>query len=110
MVYQPLWISLWRTPVVGVALVGVALIVGLGEAFGYLRGSIAVAFALGTIVFGIRFFHFVMAAPPDPDVADVSGYGLRYVCSMCGLELSVEVAAKDRAPSHCMEPMVLVQK
>ena len=90
-------------------LLGGALVVALGEAFGYLRGSVAVAFALGTIVFGIRFFHFVMAAPPEPDVADVSGYGLRYVCSMCGLELSVEVAAKDRAPSHCMEPMVLVR-
>jgi hypothetical protein len=28
---------------------------------------------------------------------------------MCGLELKVEIAAKDRAPSHCMEPMVLVR-
>ena len=41
-------------------------------------------------------------------MADVAKYELRYVCTMCGLELKVEKAARDKAPTHCMEPMVLV--
>jgi hypothetical protein len=61
------------------------------------------------LVFGARYIHSVVSAPPEPEIADVSEYGLKYVCTMCGLELKIEVAAKDKAPSHCMEPMVLVR-
>jgi hypothetical protein len=57
--------------------------------------------------YGIRQMRSMVTSPPDPDVSDISDYGLRYVCTMCGLRLKVEVAARDKAPSHCMEPMVL---
>lgn len=92
-----------------VAVAAAVLFFALGEGFGYVRTGVALVVALGLTTFGIRYLHFVLSSPPEPDVADVSDYGLRYVCTMCGLELKVEVAARDRAPTHCMEPMVLVR-
>ena len=81
----------------------------LGHFFGYLRAGIAIAMFLVLFSFALRQLHGIANSPPDPELADVSDYGLKYVCSMCGLELRVEVAARDRAPSHCMEPMKLVR-
>lgn len=88
----------------GLALVA---IVALGPTFGFVRAAIAVTMFVVMATFGTRQVRSMMKAPPEPELADVSGYGLKYVCTMCGLELRVEVAAKDRAPSHCMEPMEL---
>ncbi len=85
------------------------MLVWLGESYGYLRAAIAIAMFTAIFLLGARFMQFVVAAPPDPELADVGEYGLKYVCTMCGLQLKVEVAAKDRAPTHCMEPMVLVR-
>ncbi len=93
----------------GVLVLAVGLLVGLGQEFGYWRAVAAVAFFLLIARFGIRWIRSAVTSPPEPEIADVSEYGLRYVCTMCGLELKVEIAAKDRAPSHCMEPMVLVR-
>ena len=77
--------------------------------YGVIRTLLALGMGLLILAFGVKYVHSVIAAPPEPELADVSDYGLRYVCTMCGLELKVEVAAKDRAPTHCMEPMVLVR-
>lgn len=93
------------SPLVLVALLGA--FVGLGTMFGFLRAGIALLMAWAIGSFGVRQMRGMLAAPPEPDVTDVSDYGLRYVCSMCGLQLKVEVAARDKPPSHCMEPMVL---
>jgi hypothetical protein len=93
------------------SLIGVLalLIVTLGELYGYLRAVIGLAMFLGIVVVGIRWIHSAVTSPPEPELADVSDYGLKYVCSMCGLELKVEIAAKDKPPTHCMEPMTLVR-
>lgn len=90
-------------------VVAVALVVLLGELFGYVRAIVGVVLFYLVFVVSVRYMHFLVSAPPDPEIVDVSEYGLKYVCTMCGLELRVEVAAKDRAPTHCMEPMVLVR-
>jgi hypothetical protein len=90
-------------------VVVVGSVVLLGELFGYARALVGVVLFYLFFVVSVRYMHFLVSAPPDPELADVSEYGLKYVCTMCGLELRVEVAAKDRAPSHCMEPMVLVR-
>jgi hypothetical protein len=90
----------------GAALVAV---IALGPIFGFVRTILAVAMFLAILTFGSRQVRSMFRAPPEPELADVSAYGLKYVCTMCGLELKVEIAAKDRAPSHCMEPMVLVR-
>lgn len=93
-------------PVMAAVLIGG---VGLGLAFGFARALIAVTMFLVIAALGIRRVRKAVSLPPDPEIADVSDYGLKYVCTMCGLELKIETAARDRPPTHCMEPMVLVQ-
>lgn len=82
----------------------------LGYFFGYFRAAVAVALFFGILIVGTRYLDSLMRAPAEPEISDVSGYGLRYVCSVCGLELKVEKAAKDTAPRHCTEPMELVRE
>lgn len=87
----------------------VVVFVLLGQAYGYLRAVIGAVMFFAIASFGIKWVRSAVTSQPEPEIADVSEYGLRYVCTMCGLELKVEVAAKDRAPTHCMEPMVLIR-
>lgn len=91
------------------AFVVLALIVVLARPFGYWRAAVALAMAGGILYVGLSYFRSAGEVPPDPEAEDVSDGSLRYVCTMCGLELKVEVAASDKAPSHCREKMVLVQ-
>jgi hypothetical protein len=97
-------VKLW---VAALAAVAVAV---LGAFFGYVRAAVAVAMFAGILLVGVRYIASIAAAPPEPEVADVGEYGLKYVCTMCGLELKIEKAARDRAPMHCLEPMVLVRE
>ncbi|HEX2057330.1 MAG TPA: hypothetical protein VHI71_03080 [Actinomycetota bacterium] len=83
-------------------------VVLLGQSFGYLRAAVGIAMAAGIFYLGLAYFRGAAQMPPEPDVEDVSDESLRYVCTMCGLELKVEVAASDKAPTHCREKMVLV--
>lgn len=85
-------------------------VVVLGIPFGFLRAAVAVAMFVVILVIGARYVGTVVTVPPEPEVSDVRDYGLRYVCTMCGLELKVEKAARDKAPTHCMEPMVLTRE
>lgn len=91
-------------PVVALLAVGVLL----GIAFGYVRSALALAFAAVVVWLGASYFKAAGEVPPDQEAADVSDSSLKYVCSVCGLELKVEVATTDRAPTHCRESMVLV--
>lgn len=84
------------------------LLLVLGPEFGYLRTAVALLMAAAILYVGLSYFGSAGEVPPDPEIEDVSDGSLRYVCTMCGLELKVEVAASDRAPSHCREKMVLV--
>ena len=93
--------------VAGLAVVAIGV---LGYLYGYVRGVVAVAMFLAIVLVGTRFVRQMVIAPPEPEVTDVSAYGLKYVCENCGLELKVEKAAKDRPPSHCTEPMKLVRE
>ena len=91
------------------AALALVVVVTLGSVFGWFRTSIAVAMFAVIAVLGIRYLSFMLAPPPEPEITEVAGYGLKYVCTMCGLELRVEKVAKDRPPTHCMEPMELVR-
>jgi hypothetical protein len=92
----------------GTVLVVVS-IVALGYFYGYLRAAVGVGLFVGIVAFGLRYWRDVGLVPPEPEVTDVGEYGLKYVCTVCGLELRVEVAARDKAPTHCMEPMQLIR-
>ena len=89
------------------AVVAVAV---LGSFYGYIRAAVGVAMFFGIAYFGVRYVAQLGVIPPEPEIADVRDYGLKYVCRMCGLELRVEKAARDKAPTHCMEPMELVRE
>lgn len=112
-VYPPLWKTLWErgAGMTGLLMVGaVAALAVLVYLYGFLRAGIAAAMFLGIVLVGTRFVRQMVVAPPEPEVTDVSEYGLKYVCENCGLELRVEKAARDRPPSHCTEPMKLVRE
>jgi hypothetical protein len=89
-------------------LMGIALVI-LGRFFGYARAGIVVVVFTALFVFGFRYWRDVGLFPPEPERTDVSDQGLRYVCTVCGMELRVEIAARDRAPTHCGEQMQLVR-
>jgi hypothetical protein len=108
-VCPPLWETVWKIAMKALlAAAAVGAVIILGMPFGFLRAAVAVAMFALILVAGARYLSTIVTAPPEPEVTDVSDYGLRYVCTMCGLELKVEKAARDKAPTHCMEPMVLV--
>ena len=90
-------------------IAGVALFLVAGHLYGYLRGAVAVVMFALIFAWGARKLNKISNSPPDPELTDVKEYGLRYVCSVCGLELKVEVAARDKAPTHCHEAMVLTR-
>jgi hypothetical protein len=97
-----------RSPLRTVVVLAAGVLLGISVHFyGYLRTSIA-ALMFGLILtWGVRKLVKIANSPPDPELTDVKDYGLRYVCSVCGLELKVEIAARDKAPTHCGEAMVL---
>ena len=89
----------------------VVVVVGAGVLvyyYGFLRTAIAVLMFAAIVSLGTRHLTRVSTIPPEAEPTDVRAHDLRYICTMCGLELKVEVAARDKAPTHCMEPMVLV--
>ncbi|MDQ3985774.1 MAG: hypothetical protein M3280_04670 [Actinomycetota bacterium] len=96
-----LWASL--------ALAGIAVAI-LGTFYGYLRAAVAVAMFAVIVFVGGRFVRQMVIAPPEPEITDVSDYGLKYVCDACGLELRVERASKEAPPRHCGETMTLVRE
>ena len=113
MVYPRLWRGLWISPygraVKATLATAAALLVGvLGYFFGYGRAALAVLGAGVILYLGFSYFSAAATVPPDVEEEDVSDQGLRYVCRMCGLELKVETATTDRAPTHCREKMELV--
>jgi hypothetical protein len=74
---------------------------------GLLRVGVAVVMAILILGTGLRRMRRFTAIPPDPE--EITGTGeLRYVCTMCGLELAVTEGTRGKAPTHCREPMVLI--
>lgn len=83
-----------------------------GNLNGVMRVVISALMAVGLAWFGIGFFlHMGNPPPPDPEPVKVDPrLRLNYVCGMCGLELAVVMASKERAPRHCGEAMDLVRR
>lgn len=77
-----------------------------------LRVIVGGVLALISASIGISYFRQVgNPPPPDPEPTVVSpGLRLAYVCEMCGLELAVLKVAKERAPRHCGEAMLLTRQ
>lgn len=98
--------------VVGAAVAVTLLLIAVGRVSGIARGVVAVLMGLGIAVFGIGYFRF-LTNPPPPDLEPLQvdpNLRLAYVCEMCGLELAVVAVAKERAPKHCGESMILLRR
>lgn len=98
--------------IVIVAVTGTFLVTALGDVEGNWRVVVAVAMGLAIAWLGIGYFRY-LTNPPPPDLAPLRidpQLNLSYVCEMCGLELSVVVVAKERAPKHCGESMLLIRR
>ena len=87
----------------------IAFIIGAGYFFEYWRAAVALAMAYTIMWLGFSYFRAAGEVPAEADRDDVAATSdLRYVCTVCGLELKVEVATTDRAPTHCRESMKLI--
>jgi hypothetical protein len=66
---------------------------------------IAVAILAGTI-WSIRFI--ATGPPAEPDLDDVTEVDVPYLCTVCGMSLTVSQAQQGdiEPPRHCREPMV----
>ncbi len=66
---------------------------------------IGVAILAGTI-WSIRFI--ATGPPAEPDLDDVTEVDVPYLCSVCGMSLTVSQAQQGdiEPPRHCREPMV----
>lgn len=95
----------WRAT--AVSLIGL-LVALLGSEYGYVRVLIGSTVFFALLGFGFKYWRDVGLIPPEPETQDVRAQDLRYICSVCGLELRVEVAARDKAPNHCGEAMELL--
>ncbi|HET7481493.1 MAG TPA: hypothetical protein VFK89_01400 [Actinomycetota bacterium] len=89
---------------------GIIFIAGTGPAFGWWRATVAFLVAALVIWLGVSYFRSAGQSAPEPPIEEVADDDLRYVCSMCGLELKILVATNDRAPTHCREKMKLVDR
>ena len=89
-------------------VLGAVFVAGVGPFFGFWRAAIAFAVAAPILALGIGYFRSAGNSAPEPAAEEVESADLRYVCSVCGLELKVIVATNDRAPTHCREHMELV--
>lgn len=98
--------------IAGLIMAASLLLLAVSNAGGVLRILVAMAMAVFIAWFGIGFARQLgNPPPPDPEpVAVDPRLRLAYMCEMCGLELAVVVAAKDKAPKHCGEEMALVRK
>lgn len=66
---------------------------------------LGVAVLAGTI-WSVRFI--AAGPPPEPDLDDVREVDVPYLCSVCGLSLTVTQAQDGEisAPRHCREDMI----
>ena len=89
-------------------LFGAVFVGGLGPFFGFWRAVVGFLIAATILTLGIGYFRSAGQSQPETTPEEVGATDLRYVCSVCGLELKVVVATNDKAPSHCREKMELV--
>jgi hypothetical protein len=70
---------------------------------------IAVAIGVGIMAVGYWVVHLLASPPPpEPDPDQVAEVDLDFVCTVCGMKLTVTRAqgGEVTAPKHCREEMV----
>jgi hypothetical protein len=71
---------------------------------------LAALFGLLIVVVTIRAARFIAAGPPpEPDLSQVEDVDVPYLCTVCGLSLTVteaQIGEPIDPPRHCREDMV----
>ena len=94
---------------VGFVLLAVVYVL-LSLNYGFVRVAVGLSMSAVTLWLGFSYFRAAGEAPPEAEQTEVGDGDLKYVCTVCGLELRVEVATTDKAPTHCREKMVPVTR
>ena len=71
--------------------------------------AIAVAIGLAIVIGTLWSIKFIASGPPpEPDVSEVREVDIPYVCTVCGMSLTVTQAhgVGVEPPRHCREDMV----
>lgn len=71
----------------------------------FIAALVGIAIVAGTI-WSIRFI--ASGPPPEPDTDDIHEVDIPYLCTVCGLTLTITQAHNGvmAAPRHCREDMV----
>ena len=72
---------------------------------------IAVGIGVAIMAFGIWAVRLLATPPPpEPDPDAVEKVAMNFVCTVCGMQLTVNLAQSGEvaAPKHCREPMVAI--
>jgi hypothetical protein len=74
--------------------------------FAFVVAVIIGAAILAGTIWSIRFI--ASGPPPEPDIEDVMEVDVPYVCTVCGMSLTITQAHEGNIepPRHCREPMV----
>jgi hypothetical protein len=70
---------------------------------------VAVLIGIATVAATLWAIRLIASGPPpEPDIADVHEVDIPYLCTVCGLSLTVTQAHDGgmAAPRHCREDMV----
>jgi len=71
--------------------------------------AIAAVIGVAIVVFTLWSIKFIASGPPaEPDVSDVHEVDIPYVCTVCGMSLTITQAHGEdlTPPRHCREDMV----
>ncbi len=75
--------------------------------------DLAIAVVIGVMIMAVALWTIRLLAtppPPEPDPDDVVDVEVTYLCSVCGMQLTVTHAQDEdiRPPRHCREEMDIV--
>jgi hypothetical protein len=74
--------------------------------FAFVVAVIIGAAILAGTIWSIRFI--ASGPPPEPDIEDVMEVDVPYLCTVCGMSLTITQAHEGdiEPPRHCREPML----
>jgi len=69
---------------------------------------VAIAIGVGIMLVALWAVNLLATPPPEPDPEAVEAVHREFICTVCGMQLTVNAAQSGEfvAPKHCREEMV----